>query len=251
MTTIDPQSLRGSTMLDSTGSKIGKVDNVFFDTETGKPEWAAISTGFFGKKVSLVPLATATPTQDGFQVPFEKGMVKDAPHYDPDGELSPQEEAELFRYYGVPYGGRTVTAQGGAPQGSGVGTGAGGGRDDAMTRSEEQVTVDKTAQPTGTVRLRKWVETEPVEFNVPVAREQARVEREPITDQNVEAAMSGPELSEAVHEETLHEEHVTTQKQTVPQERVRLQKETVVGQEHVAEEVGKERVEVEDPDRQL
>jgi uncharacterized protein (TIGR02271 family) len=111
--------------------------------------------------------------------------------------------------------------------------------------------VDKTAVPTGKVRLRKWVETEPGEFNVPVAGEEARVEHEPITDQYLDAAMSGPELSEAVHEETLHEEQVTTEKQTVPKERVRLEKEATVDQEHVAEEVGKERIEVEDPQRQF
>src|SRR5690348_3680206 len=99
MTTMDPQTLRGSTVLDSTGSKVGKVEDVFLDTETRRPEWAAVSSGFFGKKVTLVPLATATPTQDGFQVPFEKGMIKDAPHRDAEGELSPQEEADLFRYY--------------------------------------------------------------------------------------------------------------------------------------------------------
>ena len=57
-----------------------------------------------------------------------------------------------------------------------------------------------------------------------VAREEARWEREPITDANREAAMSGPELSESVHEETLYEEQVTTDKQTVPMERVRLEK---------------------------
>ncbi len=258
MNSIDPQRLRGSTIFDSSGSKVGKVEDVFLDTETRRPEWAAVSSGFFGKKVTLVPLATATPTDDGFRVPFEKSMIKDAPHRDPGGEMSPEDEAELFRYYGVPYGGATVTAQGGAPKGMGGGPGIGAGQNtgtstgrDAMTRSEEQVTVDKTAQPTGTVRLRKWVETEPVEFDVPVTREQARVEREPITEENRDAAMSGPELTEAVHEETLHEEQVTTQKQTVPKERVRLAKDSTVEQEHVTEEVGKERIEVEDPGRQL
>lgn len=243
MTNFDPQRLRGSEAFDAQGGKLGRVDNVFVDTATGRPEWAAVSSGFFGKKVSLVPLATATEVDGGLQVPFDKEMVKGAPHHDPDAELSPEDEAALFRYYGVPYGGETVTARGG-PQAS---PGRAGG--EAMTRSEEELVVGKAAEPVGRVRLRKWVETEPVEMVVPVAREEVRVEREPITEANVDAAMSGPELSEGVHEETLHEEHVEVAKRVVPKERVRLEKDTVVSEERVSADVSKERIEVEGPER--
>ena len=50
--------------------------------------------------------------------------------------------------------------------------------------------------------------TEQQTVTVPVQREEVRVEREPITDANLDAATSGPAISEEEHEVTLHEEEV-------------------------------------------
>jgi uncharacterized protein (TIGR02271 family) len=79
---------------------------------------------------------------------------------------------------------------------------------------------------------------------VPVQREELRVEREPITDANLEAATSGPEISEAEHEVTLREETPVVEKTRVPRERVRLGTETVTDERQVAEEVRKEQIQV-------
>jgi uncharacterized protein (TIGR02271 family) len=78
---------------------------------------------------------------------------------------------------------------------------------------------------------------------VPVQREELRVEREPITDANLEAT-SGPEISEDEHEVTLREETPVVEKTTVPRERVRLGTETVTDERQVAEEVRKEQIQV-------
>jgi uncharacterized protein (TIGR02271 family) len=85
--------------------------------------------------------------------------------------------------------------------------------------------------------------TEQVQQTVPVQREEVRVEREPITDANVDQATSGPEISEEEHEVVLHEEEVVTEKRTVPKERVRLGKETVTDERTVSEQVRKEQIE--------
>jgi stress response protein YsnF len=58
------------------------------------------------------------------------------------------------------------------------------GTDDAMTRSEERLTVDTEREHVGTARLRKHVVTEEVQMTVPVRSEEVRLEREPITDDN-------------------------------------------------------------------
>jgi uncharacterized protein (TIGR02271 family) len=116
--------------------------------------------------------------------------------------------------------------------------------DDAMTRSEEQVRVGTQNVETGRARLRKYVVTENVTQTVPVSREEVRVEREPITDANVGAATSGPDISEEEHEVTLHEERPVVEKETVPVERVRLDTETVTDQAQVNEEVRKEQIDV-------
>jgi uncharacterized protein (TIGR02271 family) len=115
--------------------------------------------------------------------------------------------------------------------------------DDAMTRSEEHLQVGTTSQEAGRVRLRKYVTTEQETQTVPVSREQAVLEREPITDANVGDAASGPDISEEEHEVVLSEERPTVSKTTEPVERVRLGTETVTDQETVTEEVRKEHIE--------
>ncbi|GGK97225.1 photosystem reaction center subunit H [Planomonospora parontospora subsp. parontospora] len=120
-----------------------------------------------------------------------------------------------------------------------------GGRDDAMTRSEERLDVGTETHETGRARLRKYVVTEEQQMSVPVTREEVRLEREPITDANLDESLSGPEISEAEHEVTLHEERPTVEKKTVPVERVRLGKEQVTDEEAVSEQVRKERIEFE------
>jgi Domain of unknown function (DUF2382) len=72
--------------------------------------------------------------------------------------------------------------------------------DDAMTRSEEELRVGTSQRERGRVRLRKYVTTEHEQITVPVQREEVRVEREPITDANLDAATSGPAISEEEHE---------------------------------------------------
>jgi uncharacterized protein (TIGR02271 family) len=117
--------------------------------------------------------------------------------------------------------------------------------DDAMTRSEERLRVGKERAETGRARLRKYIVTENVQTTVPVSREEVRIEREPITDANRDAAMSGPDLTEEEHEVTLTEERPVVGKETVPVERVRLGKEQITEEEQVSEQVRKEQIETE------
>ena len=103
----------------------------------------------------------------------------------------------------------------------------------------------KQRRESGRARLRKYVVTEHVTQTVPVQREEVRVEREPITESNRDAAFVGPDISEDEHEVVLHEEQPVVEKETVPVERVRLDTETVTDQQTVTEEVRKERVDAE------
>ncbi len=76
-----------------------------------------------------------------------------------------------------------------------------------------------------------------------------RVEREPITDANRDAAMSGAEISEEEHEVVLHAEQPVVQTEAVPVERVRLGTEQVTEQQTVSGEVRKEEIDL-DADRE-
>jgi uncharacterized protein (TIGR02271 family) len=232
---------QGSTMVDRDGDRIGQIESIYVDDQTGEPEWALVNTGFLGTRSTFVPIAQADARGDQVQVPYEKQLVKDAPSMEPDGHLSEQEEQELWRYYGLEYGGDRDTDDRDT-----VGRDVSGPTtDDAMTRSEEELRVGTETRERGRARLRKYVVTEEQQVTVPVRREEVRVEREPITDANLDDATSGPAISQEEHEVVLHEEEPVVEKRAVPKERVRLDTETVTEERQVADEVGKERIEVE------
>jgi uncharacterized protein (TIGR02271 family) len=231
---------RGQTMLGSRGDKLGKIEEIYLDDRTEQPEWALVQTGMFGSASSFVPLANARTTNGDVEVPFEKAQVKDAPKLDPDGQLSEQEEAQLYRHYGMSYDDTRADA-GSDREGRDV---SGPETDEAMTRSEEELAVGTTRRETGRVRLRKYIVEEEVTQTVPVRREEVRVEREPITDSNIGEATSGAELSEEDHEVVLHEEQAISEKRVVPKERVRLDTDVEHSEETVSETVRKEQVDV-------
>jgi uncharacterized protein (TIGR02271 family) len=242
------RSWQGHTMVDRDGDRIGNIDAIYVDDQTGEPEWALVNTGLFGTKSSFVPLVQATSSGDQVQVPYDTQLVKDAPRVDPDQHLSEAEEQQLWRHYGLDsdtgyddrdgvYGQVRDTAVGHDTSGPTT--------DDAMTRSEEELRVGTEARERGRVRLRKYVTTEQQQVTVPVQREEVRVEREPITDANLDAATSGPAISEEEHEVTLHQEEPVVEKRAVPRERIRLDTETVTDERQLSEEVRKEQVDVE------
>jgi len=177
-------------------------------------------------------------------VPFDKDAIQAAPHHDPDVALSPADEDELYRHYGM-----TDTQQSTASEGRRDRAGESGvqGRDtsgpttdEAMTRSEERLRVGTEQREAGRARLRKHIVTENVSTTVPVSHEEVTLEREPITDANRGDALSGGDLTEEEHEVTLTEQRAVASKETVPVERVRLGTETVTEQEQVDETVRKE-----------
>jgi uncharacterized protein (TIGR02271 family) len=266
---------RNGNVVGSDGEKIGSIGQLYADDDTGEPTWVTVKTGLFGTSQSFVPVEGAHSQGDDLVVPYTKEHVKDAPRVDVDGHLTPEEEDRLYTYYDR--GARTysdaredVDLQGDADLNAGTPTTgidrdrdldrdttsrgtvghdtSGPNTDDAMTRSEERLHVGTEREATGRVRLRKYVTTENVTKTVPVQREEVRLEREPITDANRGAAMSGPDISEEEHEVTLHEERPVVQKEAVPVERVRLDKDVVQDDVTVNEEVRKERIEADGVD---
>jgi uncharacterized protein (TIGR02271 family) len=258
----DMKAWNGRNLIDRDGDKIGSIGDIYLDAATGRPEWIAVNTGLFGSNVSFVPTAEARTEGDDVRVPYEKSHVKDSPNVDADGALSQDEEARLYRHYGLEYSERSsdtglagqdsadpqgVTGEGAEIPGRGT-TGrdvSGPETDDAMTRSEEELDVGVRSRETGRVRLRKYIVTEPVETTVQVQREEVRLEREPITDANRDQAMAGGDLTEEEHEVTLRAEEPVVEKNVVPKERVRLDRDTVTEEAQVDEKLRKERIETE------
>ena len=118
--------------------------------------------------------------------------------------------------------------------------------DSAMTRSEEQLHIGTQTEQTGRARLRKYVVTEEHTRQVPVSHEEVTIEREPITDANINSATDGPQIGEEEHEVILHAERPVVEKEVTPVERIRLGTETVTEDATVTETVRKEQVELDD-----
>jgi uncharacterized protein (TIGR02271 family) len=258
----DARNLIGTTVCDAEGKKIGSAGQIFLDDQTDQPEWVTVNTGLFGTKESFVPLREASFSGDTITVPYDKSKIKGAPSIDSDGHLSPNEEQDLYNYYGFDSAGynaaqgqnvdvdrdydQTNFASGQSFNDHGtVGHDTSGPTtDDAMTVSEERLNVGTQKVEAGRARLKKFVVTENETVTVPVSREEVRIEREPITDGNIGNALDGPAISEEEHEVVLTEERPIVNKEAVPVERVRLDTDTVTTNETITESVQKERVDL-------
>ena len=262
MTTMfAPDQLIGHTAVDPNGKKLGKIGQIYLHDQTGQPAWVTVSTGMFGTRESFAPLYGASMAGDDLVLRVTKDQMKDAPNIDADAHIDEDEQQALWDYYAglfttEPAWSSWQAGQEGeppaTPNAGKSGRVGGPGRDvsgpntdTAMTRSEERLRVGKEQVQTGRARLRKYVVTENVSQVVPVSREEVRLEREPITEGNVDAATSGAEISEEEHEVTLHAERPVIGKETTPVERVRLDTETVTDQETVDETVRKEQIDLE------
>src|SRR3954451_5196977 len=144
----------GRTAVDRDGDKLGTIEEVYLDDSTGQPEWLLVKTGLFGSKSTFIPLQDAQENGDEIRVPFEKAQIKDAPKADPDQQLSQEEEAGLYRHYGLEYGENRSGS--GLPEGTrddagvagGTGLGEDVGRDHGHDRDHDGTIGHDTSGPT-------------------------------------------------------------------------------------------------------
>ena len=295
------KDLFNATAYDKNGEKLGDVNEVFVDDQSGQPTFVEVNHGLFGMNSSLVPLRGHDFSGDDLKLGFSKDRIKDAPDFDSDKPLTPEAQSDIFKHYGLDNA-RDVTdykdsnldskrdVQAGADKDHNLTAGAGaagagaagahadekkadthttdaaaterkaGVADDAaaartnndgeLIRSEEQLNVNKERVATGEARLRKYVVTDTESVEVPVEREEVRVERTPINAEdakNYKGAISGDSEEASV---TLHEERVNVNKETVPVEKINLKKDTVRDTETHTEELRKEQIDTDGVDGQ-
>jgi len=94
---------RGKDLIDSDDDKIGKLEEVYVDTETDEPVFGAVKEGVVAKHLTFVPLRGATAAPDGLKVAVSKAQVKDTPNIGQDEELDEDAESELYRHYDLDY----------------------------------------------------------------------------------------------------------------------------------------------------
>lgn len=95
---------RGQDVIDPQTKKLGRLVEILYDTQTDTPAFGLVRSGHVGgRRGTLVPLNGASAGQDYLRVSVEKGAFKDAPSFDPQLELTAEDEARAYDYYGITY----------------------------------------------------------------------------------------------------------------------------------------------------
>jgi uncharacterized protein YrrD len=94
----------GKDLIDSSGQKIGKLEDVYVDVETDQPMFGTVKEGFIGRHLTFVPLGGVTLGPDYLQVVVSSDAVKAAPNIEMHGdELSQDDESKLYHHYELNY----------------------------------------------------------------------------------------------------------------------------------------------------
>jgi hypothetical protein len=111
---------KGRVVLDRSGDKLGSVLDVFYDAENDEPGWVLL--GVAGAGTRLVPVADAVEHGNELRVPYDRAFIEAGPGMEPEGRLWPQEEAELYAYYGLAYTGASLVEEDEEDEEDGVAT---------------------------------------------------------------------------------------------------------------------------------
>jgi uncharacterized protein (TIGR02271 family) len=208
----------GAEVVDPDNDKVGKVGQVYLDSDTNEPTWVSVKTGLFGMSETLVPVDDATWTDGVLRVNVDKQQVKDAPRVEADQELSPEEQDRLYEFYhrgGSGYGSTTgdFGGTGGATYsdtttGGSVGSTGGAGFNDTTSGRNDLASGDVNTQ----------------------------------ADRGYGNDVSGPETDDAM---TRSEERLNVGKERVQTGKARLRKYITTENQNVSVPVQKEQVRLE------
>ena len=235
MATMQRDQIEGREVFTADGDKLGRVEEIYYDTATNECEWVAVKAGFLGMKRVLVPIEGAQLHEDHVDLAYTKDQLSQAPDIDDTRLRSDDDEKVIYDHYGLEYPGASFGSYDGSRASDEGGS---------VVRHEEELEVGTRTVEQGRARLRKWVETEPVSEDVTLRRETAEVHREQI-NQVVDGEIGD---GEQVVEVELRAEEPVVSKQTIARERVSLDKDVETDVRQVSDTVRSERVEVERED---
>ncbi len=246
---------QGLSVATASGQRVGKVKDVWLSQLDRRPEWLVLSGGP-GRRARWIPVEGSRQIGDTLQTPFALDQILAAPRLTPRrGDIDTGEAGTLRLHYGL------KPPRRGAAKGRSAGTSGTSGEpgrpgrsaakkqpDDAMTPSEEQRRLRRSVRPGERVRLVKQVVVEDVQLPVKLRREELVLERAPLPPGSAPDMEMDGELRdghEPVGELILYEEQVVITKRVMPKERVRLVKTTVTEEQHIKEQIRKEKIQAE------
>jgi uncharacterized protein (TIGR02271 family) len=265
----------GYTVYDQSGSKIGKVDDLFVD-ESDQPEYIGVKMGFLGTSSTLIPWDAVSSTDDQgrtISVATDKETAKNGPTFDDDREITPEFEQQVYSYYGLSgssgsesYGSYYSDDTDAGTVGPGMSMGdteSGEFREHALTdegvnqsqgddlededelrvqRTEEELAAGTRERQAGALNVRKRVRTDREQIEVPTRHEEVTVERVPVSEGTATEAQIGEDEVRV----PVTEEEVVVEKRPVAKEEVRIRKDVVEDTEVVEEDVRREEIDVDD-----
>ncbi len=206
----------GYEVFDQSGSKIGKVDDLFVD-ENDQPEYVGVKMGFLGTSSTLIPWELVTPEEGSgrLDVATDKETAKNGPAFDDDREITPEFEQQVYSYYGL------QRSSGSESPGSYE---AYGDEDELrVQRTEEELAAGTREREAGSVSVLKRVRTEREQIEVPTRREEVTVDRVPVSEGTATEAQIGEDEVSV----PLTEEEVVVEKRPMVKEEVRVRKDVV------------------------
>ncbi|HSW04303.1 PRC-barrel domain-containing protein [Aquabacterium sp.] len=107
---ISSEQVEGTAVYNTAGDKLGSIDDLMIDKRTGQVRYAVLEFGgFLGMGTDRYPLPWSLlkydTTQEGYIVPLDKALLKDAPRYTRD-DLPVYDDAfgrRVHDYYGAPW----------------------------------------------------------------------------------------------------------------------------------------------------
>jgi hypothetical protein len=88
-------------VISSDGRPVGKLIDVYVNNESGEPEFLLVASGFLHNRLHLAPAAGAIRTDGSVTLAVTKEAVDGAPHIAADGDLTTDEERQLYEHYGL------------------------------------------------------------------------------------------------------------------------------------------------------
>lgn len=106
---IAAEKVNGTSVYNTAGDKLGSIDDIMLDKNSGRAIYAVMSFGGFlgmGEKFHPLPWATLKydETKSGYVVNLDKKLLQDAPNYDRNAnfEWTPDYGRKVDSYYKTP-----------------------------------------------------------------------------------------------------------------------------------------------------
>lgn len=84
------------------GARVGRVEDVYVDPETGTPHWLLAKISRFGEDHALVPVDDTIAGAGHVWVPYERELIKRSGAHKRGAPLHKEHELELCSMFGLP-----------------------------------------------------------------------------------------------------------------------------------------------------